>query len=334
MLPALLGFPVRRDHSLLTAPLHLIWPRVAWAGFKGHGGVRGWCRWTWCAPSSPCWSLWRCPRTPRRPWTVRADVGSDSGASSHLWGLSPSRCRGLMCLGPTRPRLPPTSRPSAGWRCVSGSSRWGAPAPPEGGCPRRAHIWPPAHPGETGRTWTWTDAEVFPSVWTGFTSTLMLKPLRVTLPAKPVVSGRVSNLGGRKVTRSFWNKRPFGGLNLWVTLLPGQSCWLGKQPWGFSSACPGPPGGVSLWCRGVYSGPTAHKTLPATFVPWRRGFLFSHLVKRGAQDDGQQQQSDRRHRHDEPQLSHQQLTPLTSLRLLSEPFSPSRRSRTGWSCRL
>lgn len=32
--------------------------------------VTGWCRWTWCVLSSRCWSPWRCPQTPRRPWTV------------------------------------------------------------------------------------------------------------------------------------------------------------------------------------------------------------------------------------------------------------------------
>lgn len=211
MLLALLSFAIptgpspRGRPSTAASDVPLIWSAVTWAGFKGHGGVRGWCQWTWCAPSSPCWSLWRCPQIPRHPWTVRADLGSDlsrlrlwcqNGLSIHFWGLSPSRCRGLMCLGPTHPRLPLTSHPSAGWRCVAGSSRWGPPAPPEGGRPRRAHIWPPAHPG---RTWTWmpcTHAEGFLFVWTGFTSILMLKPLRVTLPAKPVVSGRVSNWGG------------------------------------------------------------------------------------------------------------------------------------------
>lgn len=60
------------------------------------------------------------------------------------------------------------------------------------------------------RTCTWmpcTHTEVFLFVGTGFTSILMLKPLRVTLPAKPVVSGRVSNWGGSKVIKSFSNKQ-------------------------------------------------------------------------------------------------------------------------------
>lgn len=225
MLLAFLSFPVQPDHSHVTGP-----PTAA-SDDPSTGCMCRLQRSRWCqrlvSVNMVCSFL-----TVLKPLTVSTNSSSSmnckgrsglrsepvqNGPSIHFWGLSPSRCRGLMCLGPTRPRLPSTSRPSAGWRCVSGSSRWGPPAPPEGGRPRRAHIWPPTHPGQTGRTWTWMPyphAQALFFVRTGFTSILMLKPLRVTLPAKPVVSGRVSNWGRGKVTKVVVKEtRPDGELN-------------------------------------------------------------------------------------------------------------------------
>lgn len=118
---------------------------------------------------------------------------------------------------------------------------------------------------------------------------------------------------------------------------PGQSCWPGKRPWASSSAWAGPPAGVSPGCRGVCSAPAAHRTGPTCLSPppeGPRALLPSHLVKHGAQDDGEQQQGDGRHHHDEPQLSDQRPTSLTPLRPLAKPFGRSGRSGTRWSCRL
>lgn len=108
---------------------------------------------------------------------------------------------------------------------------------------------------------------------------------------------------------------------------PASSCWADKQPWGSSSAWAWPPAGASLWCRGVCSGPVARRdmekkknsnemkaTAPSVF--------FSHLVEQHAQGHGEQQQGDGRHHHDEPQLPHHRLTPLTSLGPLSDTSSP------------
>lgn len=114
--------------------------------------VTGWCRWTWCVPSSQCWNPWRCPQTPHRPWTVDkkskkkrfifplvsfyfATVASPHRClSSGCQSLSPSRCHGRRYQGPTHPRPPPeSSHPSVGWCCASGDPRQETPAHPEQG---------------------------------------------------------------------------------------------------------------------------------------------------------------------------------------------------------
>lgn len=248
--------------------------------------VTGWCRWTWCVPSSRCWSPWRCPQTPRRPWTVgnkdkdarvilccfgprlcqlhstwfptvmpphlcpfqtrrRSQLRTKStfveSFSIFIWQfhtftcqrvsncivdpnqawdcflevcqcavrrgsvfvfcrLSPSRCRGPRCRGP-RPRRPPppSSRPSAGWRCVSGDPRRGPLGHPEVGRRWRAGIWPLTPPSGRGEKCSCGQAAVFIFLaWCGisvldFTSIFKVKPLSVTLLEKAVVSGTVSN---------------------------------------------------------------------------------------------------------------------------------------------
>lgn len=55
-------------------------------------------------------------------------------------------------------------------------------------------------------------------------------------------------------------------------------------------------------------------------------------MERDGKDDGQQQQSDARHHHDEPQLPDDRLASLTSLRPLISTSS-SRRSEAWWICR-
>lgn len=89
-----------------------------------------------------------------KPGIVSSRCVSEKRLSVCFCRLSPSRCRGPRCRGP-RPRRPPppSSRPSAGWRCVSGDPGRGPLGHPEVGRRWRAGIWlltPPSGRGVGG----------------------------------------------------------------------------------------------------------------------------------------------------------------------------------------